>query len=225
MKLKNIKSCLILLIGLAAASCEFDNFEEPKSTLTGRVVYNDQALGLRSDGVQLELWQHGYDLFQKIPVYVAQDGTFSAVVFDGDYKMTLIRGNGPWMDRTDSIDVQVRGSQMIDVEVKTYYVISNSSFDVSGNSIAVTFTIEDTNSGRDLEFASIYMGRTILTDAVRNDGVFRIPMEEIEFGTPITVEVPIRAGLAGRSEIFVRVGAKTAGIAELVYSQSEGRTL
>src|SRR5690606_6192701 len=191
MKLKNIKSCLILLLGLAAASCEFDNFEEPKSTLTGRVVYNDEALGLRSDGVQLELWQHGYDLFQKIPVYVAQDGTFSAVVFDGDYKMTLIRGNGPWMDRTDSIDVQVRGSQMIDVEVKTYYVISNSSFDVSGNSIAVTFTIEDTNSGRDLEFASIYMGRTILTDAVRNDGVFRIPMEEIEFGTPITVEVPI----------------------------------
>lgn len=225
MKLKNIKSCLILLIGLAAASCEFDNFEEPKSTLTGRVVYNDQALGLRSDGVQLELWQHGYDLFQKIPVYVAQDGTFSAVVFDGDYKMTLIRGNGPWMDRTDSIDVQVRGSQMIDVEVQPYYVISNTSFDVSGNSIAVTFTLEDTNSGRDLEFASIYMGRTILTDAVRNDGVFRVPMEEIEFGTPITVEVPIPAGLAGRSEIFVRVGAKTAGIAELVYSQSEGKTL
>src|SRR5690606_28374043 len=116
-----------LLIGLVAASCDFDNFEEPKSTLSGRVVYNGEALGLRSNGVELEIWQHGYDLFQKIPVYVAQDGTFSAVLFDGDYKMTLLRGNGPWMDQTDSIDVQVRGDQMSDVEVQPYYVLRNSS--------------------------------------------------------------------------------------------------
>lgn len=216
---------MILLVGLVAASCEFDNFEEPKSTLSGRIVYNDEAIGLRSDGVQLELWQHGYDLFQKIPVYVAQDGTFSSVLFDGDYKMTLIRGNGPWMDRTDSIDVQVRGSQMIEVEVQPYYRVTNPSFSVNGSSMSVTFTLENTNPGRDLEFAAIYMGRTILTDVVRNEGVHDIPMENIEFGTPITVEVPIPGNLAGRSEIFVRVGAKTAGIAELIYSQSEPITL
>ncbi len=225
MNLKNIKSCLILLVGLAAASCEFDNFEEPKSTLSGRIVYNNEALGLRSNGVELELWQRGYDLFQKIPVYVAQDGTFSAVVFDGDYKMTLIRGNGPWMDRTDSIDVQVRGSQMIDVEVQPYYAINNPSFTVSGSSLAMTFTLEDTNSGRDLEFAAVYMGRTSLTDAVRNEGVHLIPMDDIVFGTPMTVEVPIPSNLSGRSEIFVRVGAKTTGVAELVYSQVEGKPL
>lgn len=225
MKLKSINTYLILLIGLVAASCEFDNFEEPKSTLSGRIVYNDQPLGLRSNGVQLELWQQGYDLFQKIPVYVAQDGTFSAVVFDGDYKMTLIRGNGPWMDRTDSVDVQVRGSQMIDVEVQPYFVVNNTSFSVNGNSISVTFTLENTNSGRDLEYATVYMGRTMLTDAVRNDGVYRLPMEDVTFGTPITVEVPIPGGLASRSDIYVRVGAKTAGVAELVYSQALSNTL
>lgn len=225
MKFKTLKSCMILLIGLIAASCEFDNFEEPKSTLTGRIVYNDKTLGLRSNGVQLELWQHGYDLFQKIPIYVAQDGTFSAVVFDGDYKMTLIRGNGPWKDRTDSLDVQVRGSQMIDVEVQPYFVISNTSYKVNGNSIAVTFTLENTNSGRNLEYASIFMGRTILTDALRNDGNYRLPMQDIVFGTPMTVNVPIPGGLATRSEIFIRVGAKTAGVAELVYSQVEGTSM
>lgn len=225
MKLKSINTYLILLIGLVAASCEFDNFEEPKSTLSGRIVYNDQPLGLRSNGVQLELWQRGYDLFQKIPVYVAQDGTFSAVVFDGDYKMTLIRGNGPWMDRTDSVDVQVRGSQMIDVEVQPYFVVNNTSFSVNGNSISVTFTLENTNSGRDLEYVTVYMGRTMLTDAVRNDGVYRLPMEDVTFGTPITVEVPIPGGLASRSDIYVRVGAKTAGVAELVYSQALSNTL
>ena len=225
MKLKSINTYLILLIGLIVASCEFDNFEEPKSTLSGRIVYNDEPLGLRSNGVQLELWQRGYDLFQKIPVYVAQDGTFSAVVFDGDYKMTLIRGNGPWMDRTDSVDVQIRGSKMIDIEVQPYFVVNNTSFSVNGNSLSVTFTLENPNSGRELEYASIYMGRTMLTDAVRNDGVFRLPMDQVTFGTPITVDIPIPSGLAGRSEIFVRVGAKTQGIAELVYSQAQSNTL
>lgn len=225
MKLKTIKSSLIVLIALAAASCEFDNFEEPKSTLSGRVVYNNEALGLRSNGVELELWQRGYDLFQKIPVYVAQDGTFSAVVFDGDYKMTLIRGNGPWMDQTDSIDVQVRGSQMMDVEVQPYYLIRNPSYTVNGSNLSVTFTVEGVNTSRNLEYAAIYMGRTNLTDAVRNEGVHRIPVENIVFDTPITVEIPIPAGVAGKSEIFVRVGAKTTGVAELVYSQVEGKSL
>ncbi|WP_339878252.1 DUF3823 domain-containing protein [uncultured Algoriphagus sp.] len=225
MKLKSINTYLILLIAIALASCEFDNFEEPKSTLSGRLVYNGETLGLRSNGVELELWQRGYDLFQKIPVYVAQDGTFSAVLFDGDYKMTLIRGNGPWMDRTDSIDVQVRGSQMIDVEVQPYYVVNNTSVNVNGNNLSVTFTIDDINPDRNLEFAAIYMGRTSITDAVRNEGVFNIPADQIVLGTPLTVEFPIPEALAGRSEIFVRVGAKTVGIPELVYTQVEGKTL
>ena len=225
MKLKSINTYFILLIAIALASCEFDNFEEPKSTLSGRLVYNGETLGLRSNGVELELWQRGYDLFQKIPVYVAQDGTFSAVLFDGDYKMTLIRGNGPWMDRTDSIDVQVRGSQMIDVEVQPYYVVNNTSVNVNGNNLSVTFTIDDINPDRNLEFAAIYMGRTSITDAVRNEGVFNIPADQIVLGTPLTVEFPIPEALAGRSEIFVRVGAKTVGIPELVYTQVEGKTL
>lgn len=225
MKLNNLKSYLILLIGLLSGSCALDNFEEPKSTLSGRVVYNGETLGLRSNGVEFELWQPGFDLYQKIPVYVAQDGTFSAVLFDGDYKMTLIRGNGPWMDRTDSIDVQVRGSQMIDVEVQPYYVVNNSNVSVNGNNLSVTFTIDGVNTDRNLEFAAIYMGKTNITDAVRNEGVFNVPADQIELGTPVTIEVPIPAGLAGLSEIFVRVGAKTSGVTELVYTQVEGNTL
>jgi len=225
MNLKYIKYCMILLVGLTAASCEFDNFEEPKSTLSGRIVFGDEALGLRSNGVELELWQHGYDLFQKIPVYVAQDGTFSAVLFDGDYKMTLIRGNGPWMDRTDSIDVQVRGSQMIDVEVQPYYVVKDANVEVNGTSLSVTFTIDGVNTDRELEYASVYMGRTNITDAVRNEGVFRIDVDQLELGKPVTVEVPIPGALSGRSELFVRIGAKTVGVPELVYTQVENIAL
>ncbi|UCS93928.1 DUF3823 domain-containing protein [Echinicola marina] len=225
MKLNIIKSCLLLILGLAAASCEYDNFEEPKSTLTGRIVYEGEALGLRSQGVQLELWQHGYDLFQKIPVYVAQDGTFSAVLFDGDYKLTLIRGNGPWMDNTDSLDVQLKGNQMIDVEVEPFYTLSEPSYAVSGNTMTVNFTVNGVNTDRDLEFARIYFGRTSLTDAIRNEGSFSVNGADITLGAPMSVEVEIPSGLVGRSDVFVRVGVKTVGLQEQLYSQVENIVL
>ncbi|MBD8488211.1 DUF3823 domain-containing protein [Echinicola sp. CAU 1574] len=219
MKLNIIKSCLLLFLGIVAISCDYDNFEEPKSTLSGRIVYEGEPLGLRSQGVQLELWQHGYDLFQKIPVYVAQDGTFSAVLFDGDYKMTLIRGNGPWLDRTDSIDVQVRGSQMIDVEVDPYYTVSEPTYTVNGSTMTVNFTVNGVNTNNALEFAGIYLGRTSLTDAVRNEGASIVAGGDITLGTPVSVDVPIPGGLAGRSDVYVRVGVKTIGIQEQLYSQ------
>jgi len=225
MKLTIIKSCLLLILGLAAASCEYDNFEEPKSTLSGRIVYQGEPLGLRSQGVQLELWQHGYDLFQKIPVHVAQDGTFSAVLFDGDYKLTLLRGNGPWMDNTDSLDVQLRGSQMIDVEVEPYYTSTDPSYTVNGNTMTVDFTVNGIHTDRDLEFAGIYMGRTSLTDALRNEGAVMVAADDIALGTPMSVDVEIPSGLAGRSDIFVRVGVKTMGVQELLYSQVENVAL
>lgn len=221
MKSNCFKSLLIVMTALIAVSCEFDNFEAPKSQLSGRIVYNGEALGLRSTGVQVELWQHGYDLFQKIPVHVDQDGGFSATVFDGDYKMTLIRGNGPWMDQTDSIDVQVRGSQMVDVEVAPYYMISNSSVVRNGSNLDVTFTLTGVNTDRELEFAAIYFGRTIITDEVRNEGRHLIPAESVTLGTPITVQIPIPPSLATRSDVFVRIGAKTLGVPELIYTQSK----
>lgn len=220
MKTHFLKYSLFIVLGLIAAACEFDNFEEPKSKLSGQIVYNGEAVGLRSNGVQLELWQHGYELFQKIPVYVDQNGNYSAMLFDGDYKMTMIRGNGPWLDRTDSIDVQVRGSQIMDVEISPYYYISNTSISRSGSNLDVTFTIQGVNTDRALEFASIYMGRTSITDAVRNEGSHRVNAEDITLGTPITIQVPIPASLASNSEIFVRIGAKTTGVPELIYTLS-----
>jgi hypothetical protein len=112
-----MKKNLIVLFMMASAAiltgCEKDNYQQPKSVLKGRIVYDGQVIGLRSNGVQLELWQHGYQLFTKIPVHVEQDGTFSASLFDGNYKLVRLRGNGPWTDNSDSIDVQLKGSHTL----------------------------------------------------------------------------------------------------------------
>src|SRR5690554_1512804 len=106
--MKIIKYIITLSVILFITGCEIDNYEAPKSFLEGKVVYNNQPVGVRSNGVQLELWQPGYALYSKIPVYVSQDGSFSASVFDGDYKLVRLEG-APWVNNTDTIDVQVRG--------------------------------------------------------------------------------------------------------------------
>src|SRR5690606_22103936 len=110
---------LILLAALIfVASCGYDNYEPPKSTLTGNVIYNGAPIGVRGTGnaVQLELWQDGFELYTSIPVYVTQDGSFSASLFDGEYKMVSRNGNGPWVSSQDTILVSVKGDTQTEYE-------------------------------------------------------------------------------------------------------------
>lgn len=63
-------------------SCMKDNYDAPESMLTGRVMYNGEALQLRGkEAVQLQLYQHGYAKHDPINVYVNQDGMYSANLF------------------------------------------------------------------------------------------------------------------------------------------------
>lgn len=209
----------MLVTAVLFASCEKDNFEAPKSKLTGRVVYNGEALGLRSDGVQLELWQHGYDLFNKIPVFVAQDGSFSAEIFDGDYKLTLVRGNGPWAESTDSLDVTVNGSTSVDVPVNPYFIIDNSSFQQAGDMVSATVEISHTNTSKDLDRVKIYLGETIIVDDILNVSSAEKLAGDVDADQTISLSTNIPQSLRNKGYAFVRVGVKTVGVAEFVYSQ------
>src|SRR5660397_127396 len=96
---------LIVAFGLSYSGCTQDNFDPPTSMLTGTIVYNSTPVGVRSNGTQLELWQYGFKLRSKISVYIAQDGTYSARLFDGNYKLVRLAG-APWANiPLDSIDV------------------------------------------------------------------------------------------------------------------------
>jgi hypothetical protein len=158
--------------------CKKDNFDPPGSVLKGRVVYNGQALQVRTPtvnasggtttgGVQLELWQYGYQLFTKIPVYVNQDGTFSASLFDGNYKLVRL-GGAPWENNTDSIDIKLNGSLEVDVPVVPFFTVSNASFtfNKADSTVTGTFTVNNVVPGSTLELASISVGPTQFVDVV-----------------------------------------------------------
>src|SRR3954454_9219502 len=219
--MKTINSLfIILLAAVVFIGCAKDNYDAPSSILSGKVTYNDAQIGLRSDGVQLELWQHGYQLFTKIPVYVAQDGTFSAQVFNGDYKLVLLNGNGPWVSSTDSIDVKVSGATTVNVPVTPYFIIKQSSFIRPNDStITATVSLEQINNSMSLEAVNLYVGSTDIVDQNRNIATAQVPASAITDVTqPITVSLTVPANYKSDSLLFSRVGVKTAGIAEQIYT-------
>lgn len=226
MKLTNFIVIGIAAIAVLLAGCEKDNYQAPKSILSGQVIHNGQAVGLRSNGVQLELWQHNYQLFNKIPVYVAQDGSFSAEIFDGDYKLTLVRGNGPWADKLDSLDVKVKGTTRVDVPVDLFYRINDEAFSREGNTVKVSFNLQKVKSIRGLEKVKLYVGQTVLVDDIINIGSVEQSGEAItDLNQPITLQVDIPASSISKGYVFTRIGVKTEGAAEYLYGQATKITL
>src|SRR5688572_26428559 len=110
---------LPLLVAIAVlGGCKKDNLEPPKSTLDGMVVIQGTKtpVGVQSGGTQLELWQYGYALMNKIPIHIDQTGLFSAKLFDGTYKLVRLSG-APWQNNTDTITINLNGSAKVEVPV------------------------------------------------------------------------------------------------------------
>lgn len=210
---------LYITLLLFVIGCKKDNKEPPSAVISGRIMYQNQPLSVRSGGVELELWQYGYQLRNKIPVYVKQDGSFSAKVFGGNYKLTLLRGNGPWAEKTDSMDVQAGGSTNVDVTVDPYFIISNASYTRSNNVVTATFNLQRVNQSRALEAARLYIGQTTIVDQNNNSANVSKPAAQItDLTQPVTITANVPAALQAKASIFVRVGVKTNGVAELLYT-------
>ena len=198
-------------------SCEKDNRTEPKSVLKGRIVHDGQTIGVRSNGVQLEIWQRGFQLFTKIPVYVNQDGTFTASLFDGNYKLVRLRGNGPWVNNTDTIDVELRGTKELDVPVNPYFVFKNDTYSKGEGKVSATFTLQKVEATGVLERVNLYIGTTTILDPNNNAANVQQLAAATDLTKPITLTATLSAALAGREYVYARIGVKTSGVGEMLF--------
>ena len=208
------------------AGCEYDNYDEPGSTLSGTVVYNGKAVGVRSGATQLELWQYGFALRSKIPVNIAQDGTFKALVFDGDYKLVRLAG-APWATQTDSISVTVAGNTTVEVPVTPFFVITGESFSYTSSNTTVTGSGLITKVGTaNINSATLYVGITNIVDANNNSQSTTISGAALsDLSTPKTLTVVLSAANAARKYVFVRMGVLSAGSAERYYTPAQKITI
>ena len=210
---------IIICCLVAVSSCGYDNFDEPKSMLTGKVVYNGEPVGVRSGSSEFALFQDGYALHGSIPVYIAQDGSYSVNLFNGEYKLVRM-GNAPWeKPSNDTIRITVKGNTVQDIPVTPYFFIKNAAFTKNGNKITAKFTINKVVTNANMEDVSLYLGKGILTDNNHKEAALSLG-NAVPSGQETNAEIEIPNSLAGESYIFARIGVKSDKSSEYCYSQS-----
>ena len=241
-----IKS-LALLAGFGLFACEKDNFEPPKSAFEGRVVYKGEPLLMQSASntdvnnnsdfpVFLELWQQAYNNRSSIRVPIKQDGSFSALLFDGEYKLIVPNGQGPFLwkrtdkNTPDSLTISMQGSKTMDIEVTPYYMVRTPQFSVSGRKVSGSVKLEqvitDATNAKTVERVSLYANKTQFVDAGNN--IIKADLA----GTAIKdlANVTLTTGDVGsivpsQNYVFVRIGLKITGVEDMIYTPVQKVTL
>lgn len=211
---------IVTLCILTLTGCQLDNYDEPKSMLSGKVVFDGQVIGVRTDGTSFALWQDGYDFKSEIPVHIAQDGSYSVALFDGDYKLTR-KGGAPWEEqRGDTILIKVKGNTVYDVVVKPYFVIRNESYSKQAETITAKFIIQKGVETANLSEVKLYVGKSILTDEKQHEAVANCELSTITIGQEVTVTATIPTGLKNANYVFARIGVRSTASGEFCYTQS-----
>ena len=122
----------LLLLGVLVFSCELDNYDEPDAMLTGRLVYQGEPIRVEFDRVGYELYQEGFGKVGPLGSAFTPQGEFSHLLFDGEYKMIIPTGQGPFVPivnatgNPDTTLIDLRGSEDLEIEVTPYWMIRNT---------------------------------------------------------------------------------------------------
>lgn len=219
----------------ALESCKKDSNDPPSSIFSGAIIYNGKPIGLRHTAVYFELWQSGFGKMAAMNQSVAQDGSFSALLFDGDYKLVIPKSQGPFVCLTnketnsDTILLTIKGSQQMNIEVIPYYTISNVTFSLAKDSTVtascnVAKILTDARS-KNIERISLYVNRTQFVDEIS-----KVAWNDVDgsadLSKPITFTARIpndirnsaEIGLATQNYFYARIGVKISGVDDMIFS-------
>lgn len=211
---------LIVIATFAFSGCGLDNYDAPKSKLHGKITYNGETIGLRGTGeaVQLQLYQDGYQLRDHISVYVGQDGTFEALLFDGEYKLVTRNQNGPWVNSRDTMVINVKGTTDIELKVTPFFTISNENLSLNGSVLNASFTVNQIVNTAKIDYVTLLLSKTSFVDDVSN-------FVRKDFGGQEAGSINLSADLSGNNDLvtskalFARVGVRTVGADQAIYSK------
>lgn len=210
---------LFMIVAFTVTSCGLDNYDAPQSKLYGKITYNGEELGLRGTGeaVQLQIYQDGYQLRDNIRVYVGQDGSFEALLFDGVYKLVTRDKNGPWVNNRDTIVVNLKGTTEVEVPVTPYFTISNESISLSGNVLDAAFNVNKIVSTANIDYVTLLVSKTSFVDDVTY--IARKDFRNQQPGSlTLSMDLSGNTNVASAKALFARVGVRTVGADQAIYS-------
>jgi hypothetical protein len=208
-------------------SCKKDNYDAPSSTLSGKLVYQGAAVELEYDRVPFRFYQYGFGKTGSIDGTFAPDGSYSAVLFDGSYKMVIPIGQGPFKSKEiaagvpDSIDINLNGSRVLDIEVEPYFMIRNPQITIANGTVTGNFKAEKIitdASGRNIERVSLYLNKTKFVSGADNIAATNMNGADIMNADAISMNVAVPAISPVQNYVFARIGLKVQGIEDMIFS-------
>lgn len=217
------KYCIysLLIFVTLLAGCGKDNYDESTSTLTGRIVYQGEPLQLKgsNQSVRIQLFQDGYDFRTPLDVFVSQDGSFSAKLFDGHYKLVTRDGNGPWLNTRDTTEVELRGTASVDLEVTPYFTISNSSISLNGNVMNTSFTINQIVDAAQIDRVMLLLNTTTFVDEAANVVRAEFTGDDVQVGQmTLNVDFSEEPKAVNAAALFGRICVWPSGSDQGIYS-------
>lgn len=236
MKKKN-KIIAFSLIGLAMASfllvssCskELDNRTYPTSRISGRFLYNGQPIQVMatssdaggSNPLQLIQTGPGKFIYGVIKMFTKADGTYTILTYDGNYSLVNSPGKGPWV-QPDTIKLTLKGEATANFNVTPYHWISDYKTTFVDSVFTATFKLEKIVPTANLERVVIYLGTSHLVDITSKQGerVFTgIAPGNVTVSFNLkTLSTADKVTLRNTGVTFARVGIKTQGVGDLLYS-------
>lgn len=220
----------VLLAASLLLACEKDNFDAPAARLAGRLLYQGEPVYVEYDRVRYELYQDGFGKTGPLGSTFTPEGEFSHQLFDGDYKMIIPIGQGPFVSRrnaagnADTILINLRGSESLDIEVTPFWRVLNPILSAGEGKVAGTFGVEQIATGedaRDIESATLFVSKTAFANTQTNVATAGISGADITDPNSISLSVDIPDIQPVQNYVFATIGIKFVGVDDLIFSATE----
>jgi hypothetical protein len=220
-----------LVAGLAAMtfSCEKDNYAPPSDMLSGSLLYKGDSIYVERNSVHFQIYQYGFGKVGPVSTdeTFAQDGSYSAALFNGSYKLMIPSGDGPFMwpktasGTPDSVSIDLQGNKTVDLEVTPFWMVRNAAIAASGGNVNATFKAEkivtDANA-KDIERVSLYINKTQFvagSNSIAHTDLNGIDITDLN---NISMSVAIPSMTPTQNYVFARVGIKLIGVEDMIFS-------
>jgi len=228
------KTALYITLLLAAFSCKKDNYDAPSVTFTGHITYKGDPINISSKDVTFELWEPGWGKSGAIGVNVLQDGSFSALLFNGNYKLVIPPSQGPFRSnidpqtKNDTILLRLDGNRDMNIEVLPYYMVRDAKLELSGTTaVNASFRLEKIitdGNARNVESVFLYLNQTQFVDGTNYIARTTLNGSDITDPDNVTLSVNIPDNRSGngatgdQSYVFARIGVKINGVEDFLFS-------
>lgn len=228
---KIIYAAMLFFVAVSVIGCstQIDNVDYPTSIVSGQFLYKGQPvqiLATASDATssnplqlhQLGKWDEGY-----IKVFAKQDGAYTINTYDGDYYLVVTPGRGPWVPVTDTIRFTLKSEHKdANFNVTPYYWVSNINNTYKDSVLTTSFNLEQVVPTAVLEKVVIYLGTTTIVDVTAK--TYEKAFTTLQPGAN-TISLDLKTlgatdkfNLKKTGFMFARVGVKTRGVTDLLYT-------